>query len=183
LRWVTPIWRAPATTSSSAASPASCPAVRGSPCRFAQRPLPSMTTATWAGMVGAGSCGGRAPLGCGCGSWYPWPVAAGMDPPGRSRRARSAFYVVQGAHGALEMPGDRVGDQTAGLLHDRVLGAEHIVPVPGEQEDHVLDRGLADGDRTGPTARRAHQPAGTDVQGVVGSVRPAGGADPQLGRP
>src|SRR5699024_12178807 len=78
-----------------------------------------------------------------------WVLLIGRGGPAR----RSAFYVVQRAHGAIEVPGDRVGDQTAGLVHDRVLGAEHIVPVPGEQEDHVLDHGLTDGDRSGPPAR------------------------------
>src|SRR3712207_8349927 len=38
---------APSTQSNSEDSPASCPAVRGSPRCAAQRPLPSITIATW----------------------------------------------------------------------------------------------------------------------------------------
>src|SRR5438093_13492994 len=45
-----PSSRAPSTASNSASSPASWPWVRFSPRRRAQRPLPSMTTATWRGM-------------------------------------------------------------------------------------------------------------------------------------
>jgi len=42
------------TISASRSSPWLCPSVRASPCRSAQRPLPSMITATWDGS-GAGS--------------------------------------------------------------------------------------------------------------------------------
>ena len=45
---------APSTQSNSEASPASCPAVRGSPRCLAQRPLPSMTIATCPGTLSAG---------------------------------------------------------------------------------------------------------------------------------
>src|SRR3990172_12934 len=41
--------RAPWTTSNNASSPAACPAVRGRPRAVAQRPLPSITIATWRG--------------------------------------------------------------------------------------------------------------------------------------
>src|SRR4029079_16375704 len=41
--------------------------VRGSPCCFAQRPLPSMTIATWRGTSSLGRSGGRAPEGGGLG--------------------------------------------------------------------------------------------------------------------
>src|SRR3712207_9204249 len=58
---------APSTQSNSEDSPASCPAVRGSPRCSAQRPLPSMTMATWPGTFSGGSCGGRDPAGGGRG--------------------------------------------------------------------------------------------------------------------
>ncbi len=58
LRCFTPIWMAPATTSSSADSPALWPSIRVRPLPFAQRPLPSMTIATCSGTAAAGSSGG-----------------------------------------------------------------------------------------------------------------------------
>src|SRR3954465_1270091 len=58
---------APSTQSNSEDSPASWPAVRGRPRDLAQRPLPSMTIATWPGTLSAGISGGRAPDGCGFG--------------------------------------------------------------------------------------------------------------------
>src|SRR3954453_4409839 len=64
---LTPISMAPSTTSNSACSPRSWPAVRGSPRCLAQRPLPSITIATWRGTSSGGSCGGRAPDGGGVG--------------------------------------------------------------------------------------------------------------------
>src|SRR5947207_5443017 len=45
-----PSSRPPSTASNRASSPASWPCVRLRPRRRAQRPLPSMTTATWRGM-------------------------------------------------------------------------------------------------------------------------------------
>jgi hypothetical protein len=36
---------------------------------LAQRPLPSMTNATWLGTSSRGMAGGRAPDGCGGGGW------------------------------------------------------------------------------------------------------------------
>ena len=71
-RCVTPTSMAPATTSSSDASPASCPFVRGRPRALAQRPLPSMTIATCFGNRSARIVGGVAPEGCGKG----WTVMA-----------------------------------------------------------------------------------------------------------
>ena len=50
---------APATTSSRAASPASWPLVRGRPRWLAQRPLPSMTIATWLGTRARGQVRGQ----------------------------------------------------------------------------------------------------------------------------
>ena len=64
----TPSSMAPSTQSNSEASPASWPAVRGSPRCLAQRPLPSMTIATCPGTLPAGICGGRTPEGCGFGA-------------------------------------------------------------------------------------------------------------------
>ena len=58
LRCLTPIWMAPATTSSSAASPALWPSMRVRPLPLAQRPLPSMTMATCSGTAPAGIAGG-----------------------------------------------------------------------------------------------------------------------------
>jgi hypothetical protein len=58
LRCLTPAWIAPATTSSSAASPARCPSMRVWPRRFAQRPLPSITIATCPGIFPFGNDGG-----------------------------------------------------------------------------------------------------------------------------
>ena len=45
-----PMSSAPSTVSNSASSPAAWPSVRLSPCRFAHRPLPSITMATWRGI-------------------------------------------------------------------------------------------------------------------------------------
>ena len=63
----TPSSIAPCTQSSRLASPASWPAVRGRPRSLAQRPLPSMTTATCRGTSSAAMAGATAPLGCGVG--------------------------------------------------------------------------------------------------------------------
>src|SRR2546421_6068791 len=43
--------RAARTPSLTATAPLRCPSIRGSPRRWAQRPLPSMITATWRGNV------------------------------------------------------------------------------------------------------------------------------------
>ena len=48
-RYFTPISMAPSITSNSDASPRAWPSVRGRLRAFAQRPLPSITIATWAG--------------------------------------------------------------------------------------------------------------------------------------
>ena len=61
----TPTSMAPSTTSNSEGSPASWPAVRGSPRCLAQRPLPSMTIATCRGTSSVGRSGGRLPTGAG----------------------------------------------------------------------------------------------------------------------
>src|SRR5919199_4370533 len=50
------------------ASPLSWPFVRGRPLALAQRPLPSITTATWRGTNSSGIAGGRVPDGCGGGA-------------------------------------------------------------------------------------------------------------------
>ena len=65
-----PISRAPLTTSSSAVSPAAWPSVRGSPRALAQRPLPSMTQATWTGTRERSSSGGT---GSGVSGSVPFP--------------------------------------------------------------------------------------------------------------
>jgi hypothetical protein len=43
----------------SASTPARCPMTRGNPLDSAQRPLPSMITATWAGKRSRSSSGGQ----------------------------------------------------------------------------------------------------------------------------
>src|ERR1700728_561871 len=53
-----PIWSAPSTTSNRASSPAMCPSVRASPREAAQRPLPSITQATWVGTLPRSSSAG-----------------------------------------------------------------------------------------------------------------------------
>ena len=45
------------------------PSIRGRPRALAQRPLPSITSATWLGTSSRGIAGGRAPEGCGGGGW------------------------------------------------------------------------------------------------------------------
>ena len=67
----------PRATSISDASPIRCPSIRGSPRAFAQRPLPSITSATWFGTSSRGMAGGRAPLGCGGGGWGTGPAYGG----------------------------------------------------------------------------------------------------------
>src|SRR4051812_37224895 len=64
-----PISIAPSITSNSETSPILCPSVRGRPRALAQRPLPSMTIATWRGMRSRGRAGGRAPDACGAGGF------------------------------------------------------------------------------------------------------------------
>ena len=90
----------PRATSISDASPRRCPSTRGRPRALAQRPFPSISSATWRGTSSRGIAGGRAPDGCGAGGWNrgtsaPYGVgqlprsAAGndatADPPGGSR--------------------------------------------------------------------------------------------------
>ena len=65
----TPMSMQPRATSISDASPRRCPSIRGRPRALAQRPLPSMTSATWWGTSSRGMAGGRAPDGCGGGGW------------------------------------------------------------------------------------------------------------------
>ena len=58
---------APMITSKSECSPRLWPSVRGRPRSLAQRPLPSMTRATWRGRSSGGMAGGRAPPAWGSG--------------------------------------------------------------------------------------------------------------------
>jgi hypothetical protein len=60
LRCLMPNSMAPQVTSISTASPILWPSVRCSPRWVAQRPLPSMTIATWLGTWSAGICGATA---------------------------------------------------------------------------------------------------------------------------
>ena len=73
----TPSSSAPSTVSKSASSPAACPSVRLRPCRVAQRPFPSITQATWAGMrSGSRSEGSTAPNLVTRGTVPPWSTSA-----------------------------------------------------------------------------------------------------------
>ncbi len=60
VRCLMPISMAPQVMSMSTASPILWPSVRPSPRWVAQRPLPSITTATWLGTWPAGICGAAA---------------------------------------------------------------------------------------------------------------------------
>ncbi|SIN32603.1 Uncharacterised protein [Mycobacteroides abscessus subsp. abscessus] len=88
-----PISMAPQTMSIMVASPILWPSVRGSPRARAQRPLPSITTATWRGISSLGIAGGTAPDGCfgaGCGRVPPGPT------PGSSLGKTAGNTVLSG---------------------------------------------------------------------------------------
>src|SRR5450631_3472907 len=123
---------APATTSSSEASPASWPLVRGRPRAFAQRPLPSMTIAICPGISSAGSLGGRAPVG-----WANGGLLMGDHSPPWS----CPFHQSQGAHAALEMPLQEGGHEGAALT--TVLGQALVgdAPVADQQRRQKLQGG------------------------------------------
>src|SRR5918995_1769506 len=101
-----PVVELVATPSSSAASPASWPLVRGRPRELAQRPLPSMTMATWRGIRSRAMAGGRAPDGWGKGGGYglaltvpPFGGSGSHVPGATGGRRRSARSPPDGAGG------------------------------------------------------------------------------------
>src|SRR3954470_10756314 len=111
---------APSTQSNSEDSPASCPAVRGSPRCFAQRPLPSITIATCFGTLSAGICGGRTPDGCGFGCLTSRLTGAPVRSRGTLRCSpeRPPSCPVdqrQGAQAALQVPLQHGRHQPAAL--------------------------------------------------------------------
>ena len=79
VRCLMPISMAPQVMSMSTASPILCPSVRLSPRWVAQRPLPSMTTATCLGIWSAGIAGGTALEVCCGGRRGPPPGAGGSS--------------------------------------------------------------------------------------------------------
>src|SRR4029079_18347712 len=102
---------APATTSTSAASPASCPLVRGSPRWLAHRPLPSITIATCPGTRSAGMLGGWAPLGCAKGRGYALFTRSRVHGGVRV----TSVHEAQGSHTTLEVPLEEGGRETTAL--------------------------------------------------------------------
>lgn len=80
----TPSSMQPQTVSIRTASPRLCPSVRAIPRSFAQRPLPSITRATWFGTSSAGISGGVAPEGCGSGGRTATDAGGVFDLPRRS---------------------------------------------------------------------------------------------------
>src|SRR3954454_6093389 len=121
---------APSTQSNSEDSPASCPAVRGSPRCLAQRPLPSITIATWPGTLSRGSCGGRTPDGCGFGALTSRLTQQTCFPA--RRRRIGPVDQRQRAQPALQVPLQQRGDQPAALAAAAVLAGLAGVPVAGE---------------------------------------------------
>src|SRR5450631_2872467 len=180
--FLTPISMAPATTSSNEASPASWPLVRGRPRAFAQRPLPSMTIATWSGTRCEGRTGGRAPDGCGNGGLLildsspmgSLRVEGGTSslPGNHSLSASSCtFHQSQGAHATLQMPLKEGRHQATALT--TVLGQALVgdAPVAGEQSRQQLEGGQRRDSRAGRAAGRADGAAAGKVEGTLGPRR------------
>src|SRR5215472_17266784 len=99
---------APMITSKSECSPRLWPSVLGRPRSLAQRPLPSMTKATWRGRSSGAMAGGRAPPAWGSGG-RTGPLT--MAP----RRVSGMFNVLKRADRMLQVPLQVRGDQTAAL--------------------------------------------------------------------
>src|SRR4051794_8405484 len=129
----TPISMPPATTSSSEASPISWPLTRGSPRALAQRPLPSITIATWPGTNSAGIAGGRAPDGCGGGE-----IGGSRGDSGRTcdrRRTAINSLLRDDVRGRCGNPlRDDVPHRDDVPLRDDVLVRDDVPGLPGAAE-------------------------------------------------
>src|SRR5437763_1533108 len=106
-----PSSRAPSTASNRASSPASWPCVRFRPRWRAQRPLPSMTTATWRGM----RAGSRSEGNTGRDRTAPGPLLDG-DLDLHPRLSVAGDVAVEGVGARFGIPGlghrlARVGDE------------------------------------------------------------------------
>src|SRR5690242_14708240 len=155
---------APMITSKSECSPRLWPSVLGRPRSLAQRPLPSMTRATWRGKSWGAMAGGRAPPAWGSGG-RTGPLT--MAP----RRVSGMLNVLQRADRMLQVPLQVRGDQTAALYLVPPLRRVGTRPVPAQQRAHQGDR--VDGRRRGP--RRPAGPAGQAARRDREGARPAAG--------
>src|SRR6478752_3558510 len=141
-RFLTPISMQPLRTSMTTPSPTLWPSVRGSPRSLAQRPFPSITTATCLGTSSPGIFGGVAPEGCGSGVLYSRrlrPPSIPRTAMGFSRLPVSLFHVPQRAQAALEMPVQIGGHESAPLPDMTRLGRVRRLPVTGEQGAQQFD--------------------------------------------
>src|SRR6476661_8013244 len=127
-RCVTPTSMAPATTSSSDASPASWPLVRGSPRALAHRPLPSMTIATCLGSRAGAMTGGVAPDGCGKGLAYMGLRSVGIEFAAGS----GALDEAQRPQPSLDVPLEEGGDEAVALPTAALVACVGDVPVAGQ---------------------------------------------------
>ena len=143
---------APSTQSNSEDSPASCPAVRGSPRCLAQRPLPSMTIATCRGhLVRPGS------------------PAAGRRTGAGSARLTCAALTTRSTSASDRSPRSRCHCSSAATSplpsrRLRALAGLGAVPVAGQQRLEQLDGHRAGHRRPGRPAGagRPMPPAGTE---------------------
>src|SRR4029077_8396952 len=143
---------APMITSKSECSPRLWPSVLGRPRSLAQRPLPSMTRATWRGRSSGAMAGGRAPPAWGSGGRTgPLTVAP--------TRGSGMLNVLKRADRMLQVPLQVRGDQTAALYLVPSFRRVGLRPVPAQQRAHQGDR--VDGRRRGPG-----RPAGPAGQGA-----------------
>src|SRR6478735_11367270 len=160
---------APATTSSSEASPASCPFVRGSPRALAHRPLPSMTIATCFGRRSAAIEGAVAPDGWGNGLAY-----MGLRSVGIGFAAGSgSFDETQRSQPALDVPLEEGGDEPVALPPVPLVARVGDVPVAGQQGREQLERLGRRRARAGRAAYGTDGAAGLDVERPVGPRRTA----------
>src|SRR5690606_27907684 len=120
-----PASSAPQIVSTRASSLAAWPSVRGRPRRFAQRPLPSITTATWVGI----RCGSRSL----------------SSTPARYRTARAPQIARRSVPEALQGPGAGLPVLLHGDVQLQVGAGRELLPDPGA--DLLEDRAaLADHD-------------------------------------
>src|SRR6478736_1987338 len=177
---------APATTSSSDASPASWPLVRGRPRALAHRPLPSMTIATCLGSSSAGTAGAVAPDGCGKGLAYMGlrSVVIGFAAGSGSLGSRSGpLDEAQRPQPSLDVPLEEGGDEAVALPAAPLVARVGDAPVTGQQGREQLE-GLGGGRaRAGRTAYGADGSAGLHVERPVRPRRAALGAVDEARRP
>src|SRR5688572_1513567 len=169
-------------TSSSAASPASWPLVRGSPRCLAQRPLPSMTIATWRGTRSGGISGGLAPDGCGGGGCTgvrratPATLATFGCAAQRWLRKSGAVDQRQRPQSPLEMPLQVRRGHPARLAPVPGVAAVDGDPVTGQQGGEQGEGLGGGGDRSGRAAAGTDDTARRDVEERVRPGPTAAGA-------